>query len=87
MAGGTDFLTPFTPYARLATWAGSLRALTRSLPHVFETLGCRIIHLLPIGPVPTTYARMGRYGSPYALSTAFKRVRGISPKQHRAMAA
>ena len=27
------------------------------------------------------------YGSPYALSTAFKRVRGISPKQHRAMAA
>ena len=27
------------------------------------------------------------YGSPYALSTAFKRVRGVSPKQHRAMAA
>jgi AraC-like DNA-binding protein len=27
------------------------------------------------------------YGSPYALSTAFKRVRGISPKQHRAAAA
>jgi AraC-like DNA-binding protein len=27
------------------------------------------------------------YGSPYALSTAFKRVRGISPKQHRALAA
>ncbi len=26
------------------------------------------------------------YGSPYALSTAFKRVRGISPKQHRALA-
>ena len=26
------------------------------------------------------------YGSPYALSTAFKRVRGISPKQHRAAA-
>jgi AraC-like DNA-binding protein len=24
------------------------------------------------------------YGSPYALSTAFKRIRGISPKQHRA---
>ena len=26
------------------------------------------------------------YGSPYALSTAFKRVRGISPKEHRAAA-
>jgi AraC-like DNA-binding protein len=26
------------------------------------------------------------YGSPYALSTAFKRVRGISPKQHRELA-
>jgi AraC-like DNA-binding protein len=27
------------------------------------------------------------YGSPYALSTAFKRVRGVSPKEHRAVAA
>jgi AraC-like DNA-binding protein len=26
------------------------------------------------------------YGSPYALSTAFKRVRGVSPRQHRAVA-
>jgi AraC-like DNA-binding protein len=26
------------------------------------------------------------YGSPYALSTAFKRIRGVSPKQHRATA-
>jgi AraC-like DNA-binding protein len=26
------------------------------------------------------------YSSPYALSTAFKRIRGISPKQHRALA-
>jgi AraC-like DNA-binding protein len=24
------------------------------------------------------------YGSPFALSTAFKRVRGVSPRQHRA---
>jgi AraC-like DNA-binding protein len=24
------------------------------------------------------------YGSPFALSTAFKRVRGISPREHRA---
>ncbi len=27
------------------------------------------------------------YGSPYALSTAFKRVRGVSPRQYRAVAA
>ena len=27
------------------------------------------------------------YGSPYALSTAFKRLRGVSPKQYRAVAA
>ena len=26
------------------------------------------------------------YGSPFALSTAFKRVRGVSPQQHRALA-
>ncbi|RLB85894.1 MAG: transmembrane fusion protein, partial [Deltaproteobacteria bacterium] len=29
-------------------------------------LGCRVLHLLPIHPTPTTYARMGRFGSPYA---------------------
>lgn len=28
-------------------------------------------------------ARQVGYGSPYALSTAFKRVRGVSPKEHR----
>jgi AraC-like DNA-binding protein len=31
-------------------------------------------------------ARQVGYGSPFALSTAFKRVRGISPQQHRAAA-
>lgn len=31
-------------------------------------------------------ARQVGYGSPFALSTAFKRVRGISPKQHRVAA-
>ena len=46
--------------------SSTLRNLTRALPHIFERLGCRVLHLLPIGPVPTTYARMGRYGSPYA---------------------
>ena len=28
-------------------------------------------------------ARQVGYGSPYALSTAFKRAYGVSPKQHR----
>ena len=28
-------------------------------------------------------ARQVGYGSPFALSTAFKRVRGVSPRQHR----
>jgi starch synthase (maltosyl-transferring) len=47
--------------------SGKLRDLTACVPHIIETLGCRILHLLPIGPTPTTYARMGRFGSPYAL--------------------
>ncbi|MFZ1375073.1 MAG: amylo-alpha-1,6-glucosidase, partial [Geothrix sp.] len=46
--------------------SGGLRDLTAAVPHIFERLGSRILHLLPVGPVPTTYARMGRFGSPYA---------------------
>ncbi len=46
--------------------SGKLRDLKRELPHIMETLGCKIIQLLPITPVPTTYARFGRFGSPYA---------------------
>ncbi|HWD19734.1 MAG TPA: amylo-alpha-1,6-glucosidase [Verrucomicrobiae bacterium] len=46
--------------------SGKLRDLLRELPHIVDTLGCRILHLLPIGPAPTTFARMGRFGSPYA---------------------
>jgi len=46
--------------------SGKFRDLLRELPHIFDTLGCRILHLLPIHPTPTTYARFGRYGSPYA---------------------
>ncbi len=45
---------------------GTLRDLKARLPHIFDTLGLRILHLLPIGPVPTVYARFGRLGSPYA---------------------
>jgi starch synthase (maltosyl-transferring) len=46
--------------------SGKLRDLTRQLPHIVQTLGCRVLHLLPVHPTPTTYARFGRFGSPYA---------------------
>ncbi len=46
--------------------SGKLRDLTRQLPHILGRLGCRILHLLPVNPTPTTYARFGRFGSPYA---------------------
>ncbi|MDW7979872.1 MAG: amylo-alpha-1,6-glucosidase [Verrucomicrobiales bacterium] len=46
--------------------SGKLRELTAHLDHIFGVLGCRILHLLPVNPTPTTYARLGRIGSPYA---------------------
>ena len=46
--------------------SGKLRDLKGQLPHIFDTLGCRILHLLPVNPTPTTGARYGRFGSPYA---------------------
>ena len=46
--------------------SGKLRDVTRQLPHIVTQLGCRILHLLPVHPTPTTYARFGRSGSPYA---------------------
>src|SRR4029434_854265 len=46
--------------------AGKLRDLIAPLPHIIDTLGCRILHLLPVNPTPTTFARFGRFGSPYA---------------------
>ncbi len=46
--------------------SGKLRDLVRQLPHIVDTLGCRVLHLLPVSPTPTTFARFGRFGSPYA---------------------
>ena len=46
--------------------SGTFRDLAKQLPHIVQKLGCRIIHLLPVHPTPTTYARFGRFGSPYA---------------------
>ena len=46
--------------------SGTFRDLIRELDFIIGHLGCRAIQLLPIHPTPTTYARMGRFGSPYA---------------------
>lgn len=46
--------------------SGKFRDLKEKIPFIFGELGCRVLHLLPIHPAPTTYARMGRFGSPYA---------------------
>lgn len=46
--------------------SGTFRALIEKLDFIFQELGTRILQLLPIHPVPTTFARMGRYGSPFA---------------------
>ena len=47
--------------------SGTLRDLKAELPHVFNSLRCKWLHLLPVNPPPTTPdTRMGRYGSPYA---------------------
>lgn len=47
--------------------SGKLRDLKKELPHIIDKLGCRIVHLLPVNPTPTTFARFGRFGSPYAI--------------------
>lgn len=46
--------------------SGTFRDLIEQLDFIIGRLGCRWIQLLPIHPTPTTYARMGRFGSPYA---------------------
>jgi predicted glycogen debranching enzyme len=46
--------------------SGTFRDLIAEFDFIFGKLGCRYLHLLPIHPTPTTYGRMGRFGSPYA---------------------
>jgi len=53
--------------------SGTFRNLIHELDFIVGELGCRIIMLLPIHPTPTTFARMGRFGSPYA-ALSFKTV-------------
>ena len=45
---------------------GSFREIVRRLPLIMDTMGFRLIQTLPPFPVPTTYAVMGEYGSPFA---------------------
>ena len=51
--------------------SGTFRKLAAHLDHIFNTLNCRILQLLPIHPVPVSYGRMGRYGSPFAATDYF----------------
>ena len=51
--------------------SGTFRDLIKQLDFIVGTLRCRIVQLLPIHPTPTTYARMGRYGSPFAVMDLF----------------
>ncbi len=46
--------------------SGTFRSLIRKLDTILGDLRFRIVQLLPIHPTPTTFARMGRYGSPFA---------------------
>jgi starch synthase (maltosyl-transferring) len=46
--------------------SGTFRDLIAELDFIIGELGCRMLLLLPIHPTPTTYGRMGRFGSPYA---------------------
>jgi starch synthase (maltosyl-transferring) len=46
--------------------SGTFRELGRELDFIIGKMHFRIILLLPIHPVPSTFARMGRFGSPYA---------------------
>ena len=46
--------------------SGTFRQLKKQLDHIFTTLNCRILQLLPIHPGPSEYGRMGTFGSPFA---------------------
>ena len=52
--------------------SGTFRDLIQELDFIVGTLRCRIVQLLPVHPTPTTYARMGRFGSPFAVMDLFE---------------
>lgn len=47
--------------------SGTFRDLIRNLDVILDRMQFRILQLLPIHPTPTTFARMGRFGSPFAV--------------------
>lgn len=51
--------------------SGTFRDVIDELDFIMGDLGARIIQLLPIHPVPASYGRMGRYGSPFAATDFF----------------
>ena len=51
--------------------SGTFRGVIARLDHIFDKLNCRILQLLPVHPVPVSYGRMGRYGSPFAATDYF----------------
>ncbi len=51
--------------------SGTFRDVIKELDFIIGTMNFRIIQLLPIFPVPTTFLRMGRYGSPFAATDFF----------------
>ena len=63
--------------------SGTFRDLAQELDHIIDTLGFRIIQLLPIHPVPTTFARMGRFGSPFAAIDFFNVDRALAEFDRR----
>ena len=46
--------------------SGTFRDVISELDHIIYDLGFKILQVLPVHPVPTTYAKMGRFGSPFA---------------------
>lgn len=46
--------------------SGTFADVRDKLAHVMDDMGFRIVMFLPVHPVPTTFAKMGRFGSPFA---------------------
>ena len=64
--GDADFKTLDQRGYTLIPPSGKFRDLIDELDFIIGHLGCPYIQLLPVHPTPTTYGRMGRFGSPYA---------------------
>ena len=46
--------------------SGTFQSFALHLDFIVNTLGCNVIQLLPVNSLPTTFGKMGRFGSPYA---------------------